>query len=405
MAFAFGRNESDGAHRLSFGINRWPPASRLNRGGLWAQIFSGALIQARTRCVYHDGASCCPKRQGLQRESVSALPARRDILTVHICLVNADAVDFGSIRLSFKLGAGAMARFFVRNGDNASGPYEAAELKQMAAAGRIVATTFVRREDQVAWVRAKQVTGLLPPVAIEPVDTFEPLPDAPVIKPARALPPTLPSRHEHADAVHAIIQDEDVGRFCRDGQAAAKVREILANIQGILTREEYVEYLAIQSKPMAMVPDYVILTNRRLIFYRAKLLGRMDFSDFLWRELYDAKLQEGLLGSSLSMVTAGDQIVSMDYLPKDQARGAYRICQEREEEAAETRRNRRMEEKRSGAASVVTNISAASSTPALPAPVADDPVAKLQSLKRMLDAGLITEDEYNAKKMDILSRM
>jgi membrane protease subunit (stomatin/prohibitin family) len=36
---------------------------------------------------------------------------------------------------------------------------------------------------------------------------------------------------------------------------------------------------------------------------------------------------------------------------------------------------------------------------------ADDPVAKLQQLKKMLDAGLITQDEYDAKKTDILADM
>lgn len=36
---------------------------------------------------------------------------------------------------------------------------------------------------------------------------------------------------------------------------------------------------------------------------------------------------------------------------------------------------------------------------------AADPVAKLQQLKKMLDAGLITQDEYDQKKTDILSQM
>jgi len=34
-----------------------------------------------------------------------------------------------------------------------------------------------------------------------------------------------------------------------------------------------------------------------------------------------------------------------------------------------------------------------------------DPVAALQSLKNMLDAGLITSDDYDTKKADIVSRM
>lgn len=42
---------------------------------------------------------------------------------------------------------------------------------------------------------------------------------------------------------------------------------------------------------------------------------------------------------------------------------------------------------------------------AAPQPAADDPMAKLQKLKQMFEAQLISEDEYNAKKQDILSQM
>ena len=36
---------------------------------------------------------------------------------------------------------------------------------------------------------------------------------------------------------------------------------------------------------------------------------------------------------------------------------------------------------------------------------ADDPLQKMKQLKGMLDAGLITESEYNTKKADLLSKM
>jgi membrane protease subunit (stomatin/prohibitin family) len=38
-------------------------------------------------------------------------------------------------------------------------------------------------------------------------------------------------------------------------------------------------------------------------------------------------------------------------------------------------------------------------------PAESDPVAKLQQLKQMLDADLITQEEYDQKKADILSQM
>jgi hypothetical protein len=37
--------------------------------------------------------------------------------------------------------------------------------------------------------------------------------------------------------------------------------------------------------------------------------------------------------------------------------------------------------------------------------IADDPLQKMRQLKEMLDAGLISESEFNTKKADLLSRM
>jgi uncharacterized protein YqgQ len=40
-----------------------------------------------------------------------------------------------------------------------------------------------------------------------------------------------------------------------------------------------------------------------------------------------------------------------------------------------------------------------------PTPAQEDPVAKLKQLKEMLDAGLISQEEYDKAKAAILARM
>jgi hypothetical protein len=97
----------------------------------------------------------------------------------------------------------------------------------------------------------------------------------------------------------------------------------------------------------------------------------------------------------------------MDYLPKAQARRIYRIAQEREEQALEVRRNRWIEEQRASATNIVVNTPATqavgpSSAAAAPA---EDPVAKLQKLKLMLEQGLIEQSEYDAAKAKVLAAM
>jgi hypothetical protein len=75
-----------------------------------------------------------------------------------------------------------------------------------------------------------------------------------------------------------------------------------------------------------------------------------------------------------------------------------------EEWVREERREREMEEKRAAAGGIVLQgpVPAGSQQSS---PVQEDPVKKLTQLKAMLDGGLITEAEYEAKKADILSRM
>jgi hypothetical protein len=180
---------------------------------------------------------------------------------------------------------------------------------------------------------------------------------------------------------------------------AEKIRD---GILAILTDTEVIEYIAIQSKPIAIKPDAVVVTNRRMIFYRPKMLGRFDFDDHLWLHLYNAHLAQNMLGSTFSATTMAGQQISMGYLDKAAAAKIYRIAQQREEEAIEVRRSRAMEESAAGA----TNISV--QTPAAPSPVSNDtnsPVERLRQLKEMLDMELITQEEFDERKAEIIAEL
>ena len=131
------------------------------------------------------------------------------------------------------------------------------------------------------------------------------------------------------------------------------------------------------------------------------MLGRVDFEDYIWRNLQDAHLKEGMLGATLTMKTVDKRTLTIDHLPKPQARRLYAFAQEMEERMREERRQREMEERRAAAGTLTIGTPAASPTPQS----ADDPVKRLAQIKSMLDAGLITQAEYDAKKNDILSRM
>lgn len=203
------------------------------------------------------------------------------------------------------------------------------------------------------------------------------------------------------------IQEQPVSflkKFLNEEQDPNVINNVYSKVSEILTKDEEIVYIAVQNKPVVNIaPDCVVLTNRRFIIYRPKLLGRIDFTDYIWRDLRDAKLKEGLMGATLTMLTIHDQRFSVEYLPKKQARKLYSIAQEMEELVKEERRVRAMEEKRAAAGGVYLQNPVAAQQNQKPAE--DDPLAVLKKLKGMLDADLITEEEYNSKKAEILSRM
>jgi len=174
----------------------------------------------------------------------------------------------------------------------------------------------------------------------------------------------------------------------------------MSRVKEILTSDESVLFSVAQMSIAGLKPDVIVLTNKRFILYHPGILG-CKFDNFLWRDLVNVKLNEGIMGAKLSF-EASNQKIAVDKLPKAEARKAYALAQEREQEAIETRRQRQMQEDSAKAGHIVVGTVGAGTQSAA---TADDPMAKLTKLKNMFDAGLITQDEYDRKKADILSSM
>jgi hypothetical protein len=206
---------------------------------------------------------------------------------------------------------------------------------------------------------------------------------------------------ERNNEVHGI------GRYMADGQDPAMICKLAERVDGICTRDENALYMAVQQRPVLnFSPDAVVLTNRRAIIFRQKMLGRLQFVDVPWLEVADVHLKEDVVGSTISIRGMNGHVEQISFLPKTQARKIYRIAQEREEKMVELRREREMEEKRAGAMNVtVNNDLGALVKQTTAAPQSDDPLKALKSLRGMLDAGLIEADEFEVKKRQIMDRL
>jgi len=198
----------------------------------------------------------------------------------------------------------------------------------------------------------------------------------------------------------------DLRKFLNEEQDPKAVEKILGRINSLLTANEQVEYIAVQKKPaITLSPDCIALTNKRIIFCKPKNFGlSMDFQDYNWKDVYDCHIKEGILGATFTMVTIRNFRNMMDYLPKNQARKLYQFAQEREEEMREYRRQKDLEDKRAAAGGgIIVN----NTTPVAPAeiPQQEDSFAVLLKLKNLLENGILSQEEFEQKKNEILSRV
>ncbi|MDQ0592140.1 hypothetical protein QFZ37_000509 [Chryseobacterium ginsenosidimutans] len=203
--------------------------------------------------------------------------------------------------------------------------------------------------------------------------------------------------------------------FLNEEQDPKAVEKLLGRINSLLTSQEFVEYIAVQKKPVLnLSPDCIALTNRRIIFCRPKNFGfSMDFQDYSWVDVADCHIKEGIVGSTFMMKTTRNLTNMMDYLPKNQARKLYQYAQEIEEQMRGVRREKDLETRRASAGGVTVN----NATPIITHPQQfqqqqkpllienEDPFALLQKLKGLMENGIISPEEFEEKKNQILSRV
>ena len=212
-----------------------------------------------------------------------------------------------------------------------------------------------------------------------------------------------------------------IENFLHDEQDQKAVEKVYQRLNDLLTTGEEIIYIAVQKKPLVnLFPDCVALTNKRVLFFTAANLGlTIKFIDFVWKDIVDVYTKEEIIGAIFSVRTTNDSEMGVDYLPKVQARKLYQYAQERKEAEREARRLRDLEEKRAESRAVqfenavpfaVQQPTQAPEPVHVPSPAIheeiekpDELTEKLKKLKMLFDKGLISIEDYNHKKMDLLN--
>ncbi|MGL3000130.1 PH domain-containing protein [Flavobacterium sp. RSSB_23] len=223
---------------------------------------------------------------------------------------------------------------------------------------------------------------------------------------------------------------EQIKKFLNEEQDPKAIEKITAKLNDILMKNEEVGYIGVQKKPaLTVLPDSIVLTNKRIIICQPKNLGlSMHFIDYTWDEVDGAFVKENILGSEFTFSTKTELQVTIDYIPKIQARKIYTYAKEQLDslkngattpiaDAVITPEAEIIEEVETEEVTNFAEIMPATTTQEASFSIEAEPVAsnvglnqeelfaKLQNYKKLLDNGLILQGEYDAFKKEILSQM
>ncbi|WP_343565455.1 PH domain-containing protein [Sphingobacterium sp.] len=237
-------------------------------------------------------------------------------------------------------------------------------------------------------------------------------------------------------------------QFAQDGQDIKIIEKLITKVQDMLTPGEKIDYIAVQKKPaVTILPDSITISNKRIFMCEFTKLGlATDFEIFGWQDIKDIAFKEEIFGSKVTVIPFTGENLSIDYIPKVQARKLYQYIKaalenyKKTELAAEKEkiviapsspREIGVEKAENNlttpapvtppaplitppSAAVQPTASAPVAAPAAPAPAPVPPIVeeeddeitlKLKKLKTLFDKQLITQDEYEQKKREVLSSL
>ena len=235
---------------------------------------------------------------------------------------------------------------------------------------------------------------------------------------------------------------DNLKKILNEDQDPKSIEKITSKLENLLMSNEEVGYIAVQKKPaVTILPDSIVVTNKRIILCKPKNLGlSMEFIDYDWDDVAASFVKEGILGSDFTFSTKSDLTHTIDYLPKNQARKLYTFAKEQidllknpvvnvsitndkiGEEIAfeEVNEIDQIEETITEEVTSFADIISVSgyrdekqfpgdktenTETSLGELTQDELFAKLQNYKKLLDNGLILQGEYDVMKMEIISYM
>ncbi|MDZ4370391.1 MAG: SHOCT domain-containing protein [Phenylobacterium sp.] len=191
--------------------------------------------------------------------------------------------------------------------------------------------------------------------------------------------------------------------------ADSRATKAQAMLDSVLMPGETTSARALQHRVFALFRRrlLVAITGSRILLIRRGLLGGFQMTDMQWKDLKDVRLDQNVLdrlcGSNLvfESLEPGQPAIAVDGAPSAAASAMYAKGQYEEQAWEEKRRVRDLEETRaaSGGVTIGAGDGAGSGSGA-----ADRMVDEIRKAKDLLDAGAISDAEFQEMKAKILGR-
>ncbi len=171
-------------------------------------------------------------------------------------------------------------------------------------------------------------------------------------------------------------------------------KEIEEDVKKVLSEGEEVLFVANQSRVMPggslTTPDSIYITNRRVIWRNPRMFGlKKDYIDVDYRDISNIRMKKGLLSTEIFLKSRflSDEI-SLPAIDKQDAEQANMMI--------------RMGINRELLGQAITRERI---SPTVKAAEEEDPMEQLERLGRLRASGVITEEEFQAKKKELLGKI
>jgi hypothetical protein len=130
--------------------------------------------------------------------------------------------------------------------------------------------------------------------------------------------------------------DDAITNSLGEGQDPGLVKQSYDRASAIMTSGEKIGYIAVAGRAaLGHAPDCVVTTNKRLLVYRKKVLGKYELDDCYWRDVAEASMKESKGGVTLTFTTIQRWHLTVEALPMAQARRVYQIAAQQSERLGE----------------------------------------------------------------------